>query len=196
MTSIRSRALVAAVLLSAAAGLAGTARAHGDHDAPGANASAASAAPRLVAESDAFELVGVLENGTRLRLWLDRWADNAPVRDARIELEIGSTKLVATPEKDAVGYIATLPAPLPEGVHPVTVALTAGAESDLLAGELDVHTAPPAGTTRAAADTHRLPLHLDALSGWWVAAIAVGIVALTAAILFFMRARRARRSLA
>jgi hypothetical protein len=188
------RALVATFLVVIAASPGGRAHAHGDHDAPAGGAIAAPAAPRLVAESDAFELVGVLENGTMLRLWLDRWSDNAPVRDARIELEIGSLKIVAVPAKDAVGYVATLPASLPEGVHPVTVSITAGADADLLASELDVHAAAPAGGARAAADTHRLPLHLDALPLSVVSAIAIGISALIG-FAVFIRARRGRRSL-
>lgn len=187
------RAVIAAIVLAAATGAGSTARANGNHDVAAPSVTGSAPPPRLVAESETFELVGVLENGTTLRLWLDRWTDNAPVRGARIELEIGTTQLVAIPATEAVGYVATLPAPLPEGVHPVTVSIAAGAETDLLAGELDVHAAQAAAS--AGGDTHRLPLHLDALPRPLVAVIAIAMLAVIAAAMYF-RARRARRSLA
>ena len=44
--------------------------------------------------SETFELVGVL-SGKQITLYLDRFADNSPVRDAQIELEIGGAKFKA-----------------------------------------------------------------------------------------------------
>lgn len=181
------RRLALACTLAASFACSAVALAAGDHDKPAASAALPST-PRFAAESEAFELVGVLENGTTLRLWLDRWADNVPVRDARIELEIGSTKVTAAPATDGNGYTATLPAPLADGAHPITATVTASGESDLLASEIDVHTEsiPASGNQSGFA----LPFHLDA------GPLGIGFAGTAAAalaLLFFLRSRRARR---
>ena len=92
--------------------------------------------PRFAAVSDVFELVGVLE-GKRITLWLDRAADNEPVTNARLELEIGGEKYKAEPHDDT--YELVLTAEPKPGVLSVMAVVTAGSETDLLAGELDVH---------------------------------------------------------
>jgi hypothetical protein len=94
------------------------------------------ALPRFAAVSETFELVGVL-NGKQITLYLDRAADNAPVTDAQIELEIGGAKLKAEKHEDA--YEVVLAAAPKPGVLPITATVTAGKEVDLLAGELDLH---------------------------------------------------------
>lgn len=188
---VRSARLASAVLLCGAV----QAHAGDDHDAaPGGASHATPAEPRFAAESEAFELVGTLE-GTRLVLWLDRWSDNAPVRDARIELDVGGAKVSARPRTDEAGYEAQLPAPLPEGVHPVSAVIQVGTESDLLAGELDVHGAAKpqraagAGASGAAV---RLPgLAQAAARPWWVAGAALLVT--TAILAFAFLRRRARR---
>jgi hypothetical protein len=97
------------------------------------------ALPRFAAESELFELVGVLD-GRRLALYLDRSADNTPVLGAKIELEIAGAKFVAQKHSEqADAYEVLLSAdPKPE-LLPVTATVTAGSEIDLLAGELDLH---------------------------------------------------------
>jgi hypothetical protein len=190
----QARALQRAVstaVLCAAFTAASSAAAGGDHDKAPAGPSVA-AMPRFAAESEAFELVGVLENGSRLRLWLDRWSDNEPVRDARIELEIGTAKVTATAASDGAGYAATLPAPLAEGVHPITVQVSVGAESDLLAAEIDVHADEPAA--RAAPSSALWLASLSTVVPRTIGAIAAVIAAAIAAF-FILRARRARGSL-
>lgn len=182
---------VSTALLCTALAAAGSALAHGDHDKAPAGPSIA-ATPRFAAESEAFELVGVLEDGSRLRLWLDRWSDNEPVRDARIELEVGTAKLTATAVSDGVGYAATLPAPLAEGVHPITVQVSVGADSDLLAAEIDVHADEP--TARIASSPASWLASLTTIAPRTIGALAAAIAAAIAA-LFILRARRARGSL-
>ncbi|HEX2009705.1 MAG TPA: hypothetical protein VJN44_02095 [Roseateles sp.] len=109
-----------------------------DHDAPAA-AAAAPALPRFAASSELFELVGVLD-GRSLTLYLDRAADNAPVTDASLELELGGARLKAAPKAGAAGEFSVQLAQAPRpGLVPVTATVTAGADSDLLAGELDLH---------------------------------------------------------
>jgi hypothetical protein len=111
---------------------AGEGHDHGD----AAPAATGPALPRFAAVSETFELVGVL-NGKQITLYLDRAADNAPVTDAQIELEIGGTKFKAERHDDAFEVLlAAVPKP---GVLPITATVTAGQEVDLLAGELDLH---------------------------------------------------------
>lgn len=167
----------AAVALAVAAALPPAATAHEghDHDVPAAAAPLA-AAPRFAAASDAFELVGVLE-GRRLTLWLDRFADNAPVTDAGLELEIGGRALAARAEGDR--YVAELPeAPAP-GTLPVTATVLAGQESDLLAADLVV--GPGA---RVAAPTEA------GLAGPVDWRLAAGGAALVAAVIGWFAGRR------
>ncbi|MBV2163647.1 MAG: hypothetical protein KUL80_05190 [Comamonas sp.] len=91
---------------------------------------------RFTAASDAFELVGVL-NGRNITLYLDRTADNVPVVDAQIELEIAGEKHVAQPHEDFYEVeLAVEPAP---GTLPIAATVKAGEATDLLTGELDHH---------------------------------------------------------
>ena len=69
-------------------GLAGDGHDHGEAPA----SSAGPALPRFAAASETFELVGVV-NGKRLTLYLDRYADGSPVKDAKLELELGGVKV-------------------------------------------------------------------------------------------------------
>jgi membrane fusion protein, heavy metal efflux system len=108
------------------------------HDHGGAPAAASgTASPRFSAVSEAFELVGIL-NDKQLTLYLDRFETNEPVKNAKIELEFGGTKVPV--QSNALGYYeATLAAAPKPGVIPVVITITAGKESDLLAGDLDLH---------------------------------------------------------
>ena len=102
---------ITGVSLSAAAG---PGHDHGD-ETPAASASAS---PRFVAVSESFELVGVLD-GKQITLYLDRADTNAPVKDAKLEVEFGGAKLkleaLAPGEFKAVLNEAPKP-----GVIPVT----------------------------------------------------------------------------
>ena len=50
------------------------------------------ALPRFTAVSELFELVGVV-NGKQITLYLDRFGDGSPVKDAKLELELGGVKV-------------------------------------------------------------------------------------------------------
>lgn len=124
------------LLLLVASSLPAHAGAGHDHgDAPTVTTGAAS--PRFAATSENYELVGIL-NEKNLALYLDHTADNSPVKDAKLELEIAG-KPVAI---EAVGegeFLVKLAAELPGGSVPVTATIVAGQDSDLLAADLDVH---------------------------------------------------------
>ena len=108
---------------------------HDHGDAPPATGGPAH--PRFSASSDLFEVVGVLA-GNRLTLYLDRFQDNSPVDGAKLEVEVGGRPIGASPR--GVGeFEVMLDAPPPPGLLAVTVIIHAGAESDLLAGEFDIH---------------------------------------------------------
>lgn len=131
------------------------------HDAPAATASAP-AIPRFAAASELFEIVGTA-NGTQLALYLDRFADNAPVAGATLEVSVGDTPVVVK-EIAAGEFAGTLAQALPSGVTSVTVTVAAGEENDLLAGDFDVH-----------ADAAQEHTHRDwrALLPWGLAALGL-----------------------
>jgi hypothetical protein len=127
-------ALCLAGILSTPARAAGDDRGH----AHGSGTTAISPAqPRFAAVSEAFELVGVLD-GKEITLYLDRTADNAPVVDAQIELEIGGAKLQAAKKGEDTFQVVLASTPA-SGVLAITATVTVGSEVDLLAGELDIH---------------------------------------------------------
>lgn len=126
-------ALLAAAILLAVPAWAGEGHDHGD----AAPAAVGQALPRFSAVSETFELVGVL-SGKQITLYLDRFADNSPVRGAQIELEIGGAKFKAEKQGEDE-YEVVLPDGPKPGVLPVAATVIAGNETDLLAGELDIH---------------------------------------------------------
>ena len=99
--------------------MAGAGHDHGE----GAPAATGTALPRFAAVSDLFELVGVL-NGKQITLYLDRAADNSPVTEARIELEIGGQKYLAT-QHGSDEFEVVLPEVPKPGVLAVTAKITA-----------------------------------------------------------------------
>lgn len=150
---------------------------HGhDHDAPAA--ASGPALPRFSAVSETFELVGVV-NGKQLAIYLDRFDDNSPVPDAKLELEVGGKKVSVSVHAPGE-YEATLPEELKPGVTPVTVMLALKGETDLLAGEIDIHE-----------EEHAEAAGTDWLRylGWAAGALVVALLAMTA-----VRKLRTRRA--
>lgn len=160
------RTLTAATLL---AGLLSTAplQAGGDHDHDhghdhdAAPAASGPALPRFAASSADFELVGVLD-GLQLTLYLDRYADNAPVIGADIELDLGGTALSAVAHDDH--YEVTLPTAPEPGVLPLIATISTADAADLLTGELDLHGHAEEATVATGPNP-------TALAGWVVAAL-------------------------
>ncbi len=153
------------------------------HDHGDTPATAGTAQPRFAAVSDTFELVGVL-SGKQITLYLDRSADNSPVRDAQIELEIAGTKFTAQKHGDAEYEVVLAEAPK-VGVLPITATVTAGKEVDLLAGELDIHEDAHADQ---AAHTHSWKEY----AGWATGAIvALGLLVFASRRVMALRQARA-----
>jgi RND family efflux transporter MFP subunit len=127
-----------------------------DHGTP-APAAVTTSNPRVAAQSDAYELVGVLRAG-RLGLYLDRFATNEPVTDAKIAVTVGGhEEAQAEPAPDGT-YTLALPKLAGEGPLELIFAVTAPGGDDLLIGTLQL----PARPTAAAPAPER-PSPLQAL---------------------------------
>ena len=165
----------ASVLLSiaAAAAVAGEGHDHGD-DAP---APVGTASPRMSAHSDLFELVGVVDRG-QMTIYLDRYTTNEPVTGARIEYESGSNKGVAQPQADGT-YLVKFDALAKPGEIPFSFTVTAGPDSDLLAGDLHLE------------DAHEAPAKAGRSWAPWLGGVAAVVVALAAAMVLRRRHFRA-----
>ncbi len=150
--------------------VAGEGHDHGEAPA----AASGPALPRFTATSDQFELVGVI-NGKEVTLYLDGFADNQPVRDARIELTLAGSKLEA--QKHGDNYEVTLPQTPAAGEWPVTAKVTVGALTSELKGDLDVHGAEGAHGDGDGHD-HEEPHAPNKLAWGAGAAVLLGLLAL------------------
>jgi hypothetical protein len=131
-----SLALAAAFTFSALAHAGGDAsdgHSHGEASMP---AMTMKVAPRASAESEAFELVAVLAN-KKLTLYLDRYASNAPVTDAQIELESGAVKIVASQVEPGVYALPGEHFSRP-GKYPLVFSIQTADSADLLTATLEV----------------------------------------------------------
>jgi hypothetical protein len=170
MTAFRRRSLLAAALLlpPAAAALA-----HEGHDhAEDTAALQGTLAPRVATDSEDFELVGVLAPDGTLTLWLDRFADNAPVDGASIAVALGGAPL-GEARRVGEGVYALRHAPLAQpGAHDLTFTVTAGTAMDLLAGTLAVP--EPAAPAAAAPGLLESLARQPALLGLGAGLLALG----------------------
>lgn len=139
MTAMLRRALLALLLLLPTTGIAH--EGHGDEPA-----AATGALPRVEASSDLFELVGILGPGGALVVYLDRFADNAPVDGAEIAVTLRDQEAKAERIGEGVYRVRLSPLATPGG-YDLAFAVTAGAEMDLLAGGIDVPAPPAAAVT-------------------------------------------------
>ncbi len=171
---VKNLALPLMIAILPAIATAGPGHDHGE----AAPTTGVSSLPRFSVVSDMFELVGVVD-GKKVTLFLDRAQTNEAIRQAKIDLVLGGTKLQVNPNADGE-FVGELAAPLKAGVISVIASLTVGQESDLLAGELDLHP-----------NNHAVDTALSKFSRRHIAAaIAVSLVLITLLIALFQRARR------
>ena len=98
---------LAIVLLVLALLAAGFAAAHEGHDdGQPTVASGVQGLPRLVASSEAYELVAILHD-ERLTIYLDRFENNGPVTDANITVTVNDEAVAAQPSGDGVYSISS-----------------------------------------------------------------------------------------
>lgn len=107
-----------------------------DHGAP-QPVVAAKSSPRVSAQSESYELVGILNRDT-LRLFLDRFETNEPVGDASIVVTVGGDDdVTASPIGDGTFGI-TSDRFLAEGPLELVFAITAPSGDDLLIATIDL----------------------------------------------------------
>jgi hypothetical protein len=156
--------------------------AHGDEDHGGGKPVVVGTAGLLTSlataetHSEEFELLAQLK-GKTLQVYLDRYSDNAPVENAKIEVESGAfkTQLKAiTPGK----YEAEAIAISGIGEHALVFTIVAGEQSDLLEATLKVGEAPVAKAEHTAASQKLW---------WWVGSGVAGIMAIAALLLLRQR---------
>ena len=127
-----------------------------DHGAPPA-ADVTTSNPRVAAQSDTYELVGVLRGG-RLGVYLDRFATNEPVTDAKLTVTVGGDEEVQA-EKGADDTYAVASGKFAgEGPLELIFAISAPTGDDLLIGTLQL-----AQKAAAAAPAPQRPFALQSL---------------------------------
>jgi RND family efflux transporter MFP subunit len=138
------RLLCALSLLAAA-----TASAHegDDHNNEAANATAsvtpgdASTSGRFATQTAGLELVAAAASHD-LTIWIDQWADNAPVTNARVNVTVDGRSIEARAINGT--YIVDAPSLDTPGEHRLFFAVTRGDVEQRIAGILDVATTAPA----------------------------------------------------
>lgn len=108
----------------------------------------ATSSPRIVAQSEAYELVGILRSDG-LRIYLDRFDTNEPVIEAAIAVTIGTEDVTAAEMGD--GTFGVKSAQFSgEGPLELIFVITAPTGDDLLIGtlELPVKSAPAASVVQ------------------------------------------------
>jgi cobalt-zinc-cadmium efflux system membrane fusion protein len=148
--------------------VAGPGHDHGDEPAQATG----TASPRMSSHSDLFELVAIAEK-VGLVIYLDRFASNEPVTQAKIEVESGAIKAIAEPQADGTYLVKTDLVAKP-GSIPLSFTVIDGKDTDLLAGDLVIP------------DAHADHAH-DQHDGWlanpwfkWLGAALLGILVVVA----------------
>jgi RND family efflux transporter MFP subunit len=113
-----------------------------DHGAP-PPAAVTTSNPRVNSQSDAYELVGVLR-GDRLGIYLDRFASNEPVTDAKIAVTVGGDEEAQAEAGPDGTYTVMSPRFADEGPLELIFAVTAPSGDDLLIGTLQLPGKPVA----------------------------------------------------
>lgn len=144
------RNALAAVLLAFAAFLCGplAALSHEGHDHGDEKpAGTVSARPRVVAQSENYEVVGILK-GDRLSIYVDHFATNEPLTDATVAVTIGEGEAVNAEPADDGTYAVSSERFAQGGQIEVVFDIKAKGGDDLLIGNLSL---PRAETPVAAA---------------------------------------------
>lgn len=123
----------------------GTLAAHEGHDHDKPAPLNLPVAPRVVAVTPDYELVGVLSGERRLTIFLHRFETGEPVMDAKLSVSAGEQEVEAVPKEDGVFEVL---APWIRTGEPIDIVfrLTLSDDQDILTGRLEAVTANgPAG---------------------------------------------------
>jgi cobalt-zinc-cadmium efflux system membrane fusion protein len=116
--------------------------------------------PRVTAHSELYELVGIVK-GERLSIYLDHFATNEPVSDAKVKVAVGDAEPVdAEPAEDGI-YTISFPRLARTGSVEVVFSVTATGGDDLLVGPLTLPSEP--------SDT--VASSIGALSSIWITSV-------------------------
>ena len=93
-------------------------------------------APRAVAATEEFEVVAILD-GKQLQVYVDRFASNAPVTKAKVEIDGAGLKGIANETAPGV-YTMNIAKTISPNKHPLTIGIEVGDTADLLTATLDI----------------------------------------------------------
>ena len=154
LTSMRSFAALTSI--AALVLIPSVSRAHEghDHDDSARAALASSTYPRVTAQSELYEVVGILK-GDRLLIYLDRSATNEPVTDAKVKVTIGDGEAIDAAPAENGTYAVSSRRLTGAGSVEVIFAITASSGDDLLVGAMTLPKAdvPGAGVSSTAGPT-------------------------------------------
>jgi cobalt-zinc-cadmium efflux system membrane fusion protein len=157
--------------------------AHEGHELETTEAAGAShSLPRLVADSESYELVAVLES-LRLTIYLDRFNENTPVTDAKMIVTVNEEPLVA--EATGKGTYSVVSKQFERGgLFELVFDIKAPEDDDLLIGKLSLPSAGPVGAPSnpmpwylqiASTIRHGVQDHLVLMSLTLLAGLSLGI---------------------
>lgn len=151
--------------------------------------------PRMESHSDIFELVAIpsARDGGTLAVYLQAFWTNRAVENATVELTASDETITGVFEKGV--YRFKTPWVLKPGAYDLTFAITAGDQSDLLIGRLEIPEPPPAAAAHDTLWDHIWPQSWQIGSlPLWVPLSALALAALLS--LTAIRLPRQLRSLA
>ena len=112
------------------------------HDEPSPLMLQAGKLPQVETISERFEILAIFNQG-ELRIYLDDFRTNEPIKNAKVEVETDGIKSSSRFEKSSMTYVVTDEALVKKlnqaGEHQLIFKIVAEAESDLLAGTLLGH---------------------------------------------------------
>ena len=166
---------------------------HDHADKPAAGA-AALASPRVVAVSESYQFVGIVE-GEVLVVYLDRAADNAPVTSATIEVTLNGQAFKAEPQANGT-YEVTAPILKQAGPIEVLATIVDAGQSDLLVGGLVIAASTPSrGSPDYIALWTGMPKALGQDGRLILAGLGAGLLAVGAIGVYAWRRRAASTAL-
>jgi membrane fusion protein, heavy metal efflux system len=141
MRSVAALTWMAAVLLGPS-----VSPAHEGHDDDDSARTAltSSTYPRVTAQSELYEVVGILK-GDRLLIYLDRVATNEPITDAKVRVTIGDSEAIDAAPAENGTYAVSSPRLTGTGSVEVIFAITANNADDLLVGAMTLPKASAPG---------------------------------------------------
>ena len=188
--SLRAAIVVVAVSAVYSAPLLTPALAHEGHDHnPPTRVLPLTAEPRATAETESYEVVTVLKGG-ELQIFIDRFADNAPVTAAKVIATIGAEQRFASASPDGIYRLAAPEFAIP-GKHELILAIEDGAASDLVIATLDNGSAVTAvGVPASGGVISTFAVWLESVSIWIAAGAGAFAILWVSAALVLRRTRR------